>query len=188
AIVTALTGLFVGLHQIGFFKAENKPAPESLPATPTPTENSKSPLPLPTSFVSDYAGVIDDRTEQRLEAMLTDLQKQSKIEFGVVTVENTGNQNISNYALAVVRGWGIGPKDPNHGGGILLLVSIADREWYIHRSKSLEKDMPVETINDLGKLMNEPFRQKKYGVGISQCVETIISRLADNRGFKITKV
>ncbi|HYX71805.1 MAG TPA: TPM domain-containing protein, partial [Nitrososphaera sp.] len=141
AIITAMTGLLVGLHQVGYFKSENKPAPETRLISPTPTENSKSPLPLPTSFVSDYARVIDERTKQRLESMLTDLQKKSKIEFGVVTVENTGNQNISEYASAVVRSWGIGPKDPNQGGGILLLVSIADREWYIHRSKSLEEDM-----------------------------------------------
>jgi uncharacterized membrane protein YgcG len=185
AMITAITGLLIGLHQIGYFKLENKPDPETRFVAPTPAENVQTPLPLPKGFVSDYARVIDEGTKWRLESMLTDLQEKSNIEFAVVTVETTGNRKISDYAAAVARSWGLGPKDPNQGGGILLLVSVADREWYIHRSMSLEEDMSNEIIKDSGNLMNEPFRQKKYGVGLSLCVEAVISRLADKREFEL---
>jgi hypothetical protein len=52
-------------------------------------------------------------------------------------------------------------------------------------SRSLEADLPNAVVGELGGLMNEPFRQGKYGEGLTKCVEAVIARLSERRGFEI---
>src|SRR6185436_21070671 len=52
-------------------------------------------LPAPTSQINDLAGVLDAETKGRLENVLQRLKEKSNLELYVVTVENTGTQEIS---------------------------------------------------------------------------------------------
>src|SRR5450631_3700405 len=92
-------------------------------------QTALSPLPKPTGYVSDYAGVIDSATKERLEITLGNLDRQQSIQFAVVTIDTTGTQNIYDYSLAVARGWGIGSKDTNKPS-LLLLAAIKDRKYF----------------------------------------------------------
>lgn len=151
-------------------------------------QTPKSPLPSPTGFVNDYPKVLDEAKKSQLESTLAQLKERSAIEFAVVFVDTTDGQPINDYSMAVARGWGIGPKDTTKGGGLLLLVAVKDRQWRIDVSRSLEKDLPNDVALELGRLMNEPFRQRKYGEGVNKCVNAIIARLAQQRGFEMDKV
>ncbi len=151
----------------------------------TPTE-VKSPLPPPTGFVNDYANVINPESKARLESVLTELRDKADIEFAVVTIETTGEQPISDYSLAVARGWGVGPKDSSKGGGLLLMLAIKDREWKIQVGRSLEKDLPDEVCKELGDQSKELYRQGKYAEGITKYVKAVIERLEKIRGFKLS--
>ena len=147
----------------------------------------KSPLPPPTGFVNDYSNVLDGATKNRLESTLAQLKERSAIEFAVAIIDTTRGQPVSEYTKAVAHGWGIGPKDKAEGGGLLLLVAVKDKQWRIEVSRSLEKDLPNDVVLELGRLMNESFRQQKYGEGVKKCVDAIISRLAGQRGFVMDK-
>ncbi|MCA1606854.1 MAG: TPM domain-containing protein, partial [Acidobacteria bacterium] len=74
-------------------------------------QNCKPPIPLPSPFtpIVDYANVIDAETEVRLGNIYKNLKEKTKIEFAVVTVDSTGEQDIFDFALALGRCWGIGP-------------------------------------------------------------------------------
>ncbi|MBA2733283.1 MAG: TPM domain-containing protein [Acidobacteria bacterium] len=137
----------------------------------------ESPLPPPTGFVNDYAKVIDARTKKNLETTLRNLKENSKVEFAVVTVETTGEQSSSDYVMAVSRGWGVGSKDKN-GGGLILLVAIRDRKWEIRWTRSLMTDLENGTGDELERLMTTPFRQGNYSEGIAKGVESVIARLS----------
>lgn len=150
-------------------------------------QNIQSPLPPPAGFVNDYANVLDESTKNQLESTLTLLKERSGIEFGIAVIDTTGGQPIKDYSLAVARGWGIGPKDTTKGGGLLLLIAVKDRKWRIEVSRSLEKDLPDDVSLEIGKLMNEPFRQQRYSEGVKVCVDAIIGRLAELRGFVMGK-
>ena len=141
---------------------------------------SKSPLPPPTGFVNDYAKVIDTGTKKDLETTLEKLKEDSKIEFAVVTVDTTGDQAAADYAMAVARGWGIGPKDES-GGGLILLIAIKDRKWAIRWSKSLMSDLENGTEEELQSRMTGPFRQGKYSEGIMNGANAVMSKLAHRR-------
>ena len=136
-------------------------------------------LPQPVGFVNDFANVVDAQTKQQLEEMLNRLKQRAQIEFALVTVKTTGGEDINDYSLALARSWGIGAS----GGGLLLMVAVEDRKWRIQVSRSLEADMPNDVVGELGRLMNEPFRAGKYGEGLTKCVEALIARLKERRGF-----
>ena len=148
-------------------------------------QTAVSPLPAPTGYVNDYANVIDPATKERLETKLTNLKRVADIEFAVATVPTTGGQDIFDYSLAVYRGWGIGSKEGDKAG-LLLLVAVNDRKYFTQISRHLEGDL---TDSVSGRIQREklvpPFRQGDYARGISDTVDAYIATLAKQRGFNI---
>jgi TLP18.3/Psb32/MOLO-1 phosphatase superfamily protein len=151
--------------------------------SPTPSPTVESPLPPPKGFVNDFANVIDDKPEAVLEAKLKQLKERAQIEMAVATVETTGERDIFEYSLAVARGWGIGPPAGEEGGGLLLLLATKDRKWRIQVSRSLEADIPNEVAAEIGGRMTDALRKGRYGEAATRCVDGLIERLAERRGF-----
>ena len=140
---------------------------------------SKSPLPAPTGYVNDYANVIDDATQARMESMLEALAHQSDpIEFAVVTVQTTGDTDIFEYSLAVARGWGIGAPG-GEKNGLLLLVAVSDKKWRVQVSRHLEGDLPDGLTGEIGRRMTAPFRAGDYSKGIMDAVQTFIATMSE---------
>ncbi len=162
---------------------KGRPVSSAIDDAPAASQvESKNPLPSPTGFVNDYAKVIDGQTRKNLETRIEKLKQNSKIEFAVVTIETAGDKSHNDYADAVARGWGIGPKDGS-GGGLILLIAVKDRRWVLRWSRSLMDDLKDGTEDELMRLMTEPFRQGNYSEGITKGVEAVISKLAERRGF-----
>jgi uncharacterized protein len=147
-----------------------------------------APLPAPTGYykyVNDNANVIDAATKERLAALLNNLKDRADIEFAVVTVPTTGNTDIFEYSLALARGWGIGSKE-GEKNGLLLLVAVNDHKWQVQVSRHLEGDMPDSLAGEIGRQrLTGPFRQGNYGQGISDFVQTVVATLAEKRGFQL---
>lgn len=148
-----------------------------------------SPLPPPNPFryVVDYAGVIDSTTNERMEKILRSLKDSGDIEFAVVTVKTTGDQDIFDYSLAVARGWGIGSSE-GEKNGLLLLVAVDDRKYFIQVSRHLEGDLPDGLVGEVGRRMRDPFRRGDYSGGLMSAVQTIVATLEEKRGFTIGDV
>lgn len=146
----------------------------------------KSPLPPPTGFVNDYANVLDGESKGRLESAMKELRDKSNVEFAVVTVETTGDQDIFDYSLAVAKGWGIGPKDTSKGGGLLLLLATKDRKWRLQVSRNLEKDLPDAECKRLADGPVKLYREGKVAEGVMSYVGALVARLEEKRGFKLS--
>ena len=133
-----------------------------------------SPLPSPTAPVNDYAGVIDEATKQALNRRLIDFQRSSGVELAVAVVRTTGERPIFDYSLAVYRGWGIGAKEGDNPGA-LLLVAVDDRKYFTQVSANLEDELPDGLVGSLQKQYLVPeFRKGNYGKGISDTIEAYI--------------
>jgi uncharacterized protein len=159
------------------------PTPQTATPTPAPSPAIKSTLPASRGFVNDFANVIDERTEELLEAKLIRLRANAKIEFAVVTVETTGEDTIFDYSLALARRWGVGPPAGEEGGGLLLLLAAKDRQWRIQVSRSLEADLPDEAADKIGRSMRPSLSAERYGEAVNKCADDLIKHLADRRGF-----
>src|SRR6266513_1257147 len=149
--------------------------------------NSPLPPPSPFRYVVDNAGVIDPATNQRMEKILRALKESGDIEFAVVTVKTTGDQDIFDYSLAVFRGWGIGSSE-GEKNGLLLLVAVDDRKYHMQVSRHLEGDLPDGLVGEVGRRMRDPFRQGDYSGGLMTAVQTIVSTLEEKRGFSVGDV
>lgn len=146
-----------------------------------------SPVPPPVPFtpVVDNANVIDAATRQRLETIYNNLKQRANIEFAVLTVPTTGDLDIFDFSLAVARGWGIGAKDGDKAG-ILLVVAVNDRKYFTQISRHLEADL---TDGMSGQIQRErlvpAFRQGNYSKGILDTIQAYFATVAEKRGFSI---
>jgi len=146
-----------------------------------------SPVPLPVPFnpLVDNANVIDADSRNRLEAIFENLKTKANIEFAVLTVPTTGDLDIFDYSLAVARGWGIGSKDGERNG-FLLVVAVQDRKYFTQVSRHLEGDLPDGLTGQIQREQLVPaFRRGEYGKGILNTVQAYVATLGEKRGFSI---
>lgn len=141
-------------------------------------------IPQPTgNAVNDFAGVMDTTSRQALENTLINLKNQQMIEFAVVTIKTTGGRDIFDYALAIARGWGIGPAN-DEKQGLLLLVAIDDHKYQTLVSRHLQGELTDGTTGSIQREFLVPaFREAKYSEGLTNTVHAYIDTLASKRGF-----
>lgn len=147
----------------------------------------KSPVPLPVPFtpIVDNANVIDAATRERLESIYRNLKERADIEYAVLTVPTTGEQDIFDFSLAVARGWGIGPKGGDKAG-LLLVVAIEDRKYFTQVSDHLEGDLPDSLVGIIQRERLVPeFRRQNYSAGILNTIQAYVATLAQKRGFSV---
>ena len=147
----------------------------------------QSPVPLPVRFtpIVDNANVIDSATKQRLEQIYRDLKDRGNIEYAVLTVDTLGGRPIEDFSLAVARGWGIGAKD-SEKAGFLLVVAIQDRKYFTQVSRHLEGDLPDGLVGQVQRQRMVPqFRQQNYSKGIRDTIEAYVATLGEKRGFSV---
>jgi uncharacterized protein len=150
-----------------------------------PAPQSPVPLPVPFNPIVDNANVIDAETRQRLESIYLNLKERANIEYSVVTVNTTGGADIFDYSLAIARGWGIGAKDGDKAG-LLLVVAIQDRKYFTQVSRHVEGDLPDGVIGQIQRERLVPaFRQGNYSKGIFDTIQGYIATLGSKRGFTI---
>ena len=141
------------------------------------TSSNVSPLPSPTGPVSDFANVIDDSVEAALNKRLIDYQRSTGVELAVATIRTTGEREIFDYSLAVARSWGIGSKEGDNPGA-LLLVAVDDRKYFTQVSADLEDELPDAVAGSLQRQYLVPeFKKGNYGKGISDTIEAYIKKI-----------
>src|SRR5512137_1528273 len=67
-------------------------------------------LPKPEGWVSDFAGVMDAESRNKITAMAQELKEKTGVELAVATVKDMDGDNIEDYAVRLFGEWGIGEK------------------------------------------------------------------------------
>jgi len=78
-----------------------------------------------------------------LEQKLIAFNDSTTSDIVIVTVPDIGNASIEDYALKILRSWGVGDKKNNNG--IVILADIKDHEVYIAVGYGLEGAIPDVT-------------------------------------------
>src|SRR6185312_5949459 len=84
------------------------------------------PKPNPPRLVNDLAGVLLREEADALENKLIAYNDSTSTQIAVVTVKTTGDYDVSEVALKILRDWGVGSKEKNNG--IVLLIAVDDRK------------------------------------------------------------
>ncbi len=129
-------------------------------------------LPQYSSFVNDYTGTLSAEWLAKTEELTKNVEQLTSSEIGVAIIDSLGGITIEDYAAQLFEEWGIGKKEKDNG--VLLLVSMMDRELRIETGYGLEPaitDLEAKEIID--EVIVPAFKQEDYGTGIFNGVAAI---------------
>lgn len=138
-------------------------------------------------YVQDYAQVLSAEDKRRLLSIGQELDNKTTAQLAVVTVKTLDGQPIEDYALSILREWGIGSKEKNNGA--LIVVAVHDRRSRIEVGYGLEgllTDGLTGRIQD--QAMIPYFRKGNYAAGIVNGYAVTASLIAKDAGVQLTAV
>lgn len=128
----------------------------------------------PAGFVNDFAGILDLAQKASLETKINSFNASTSNEISVVIINSLDGDTIENYANKLFADWGIG-KDKKDNG-VLLLVSMGDRQMRIEPGYGLEGALPDITCRQIiTQTMRPAFQAGDYYKGVDGAVNDIIS-------------
>lgn len=137
------------------------------PEYPTPTERF---------FVNDFAGVM---TEEDINTVYTKgaaLDDQTTAQAVIVTVESLGGKAAADYALELGRQWGVGAEDKDNG--VVILLSVEDREIYIAVGYGLEGALPDSKTGRIIDVYGIPyFSNNEFSAGLVNIYNSVANEI-----------
>lgn len=103
--------------------------------------------PNPPRLVNDLAHALTADQIQALERKLVAYDDSTSNQITIVTVPTTGDYAIEDYALAILRKWGVGNKKSNNG--VVILAAINDRKVRIEVGYGLEGAIPDGVASEI---------------------------------------
>lgn len=143
--------------------------------------------PVPTSsfYVQDYAGVLSGDAKARINQLGAQVAAKSKAQVVVVTVKTLEGAPIDEYALGVLRKWGIGDKQLNNG--VLMLIAVNDRKSRIEVGYGLEGALPdAKTGRIQDEYMIPYFQRGDYNAGIYNGYQALIGAVAKEYNIEVS--
>lgn len=141
-------------------------------------------FPEPVGHINDFAGVISEEMEYRLEEALRNLKTRTGREVVVVTVENMGGLDENTYAVDLFEEWGIGSKERDDG--VLILVAKEERRLRIEVGYGLEHLITDGTAGQIrDRYMVPSLKNNDWDTGISAGVLAIASIIAEDTGVTL---
>ena len=141
-------------------------------------DDSKPRIPKFSAPVVDAAGVLDEQTEEALNAELLDYQDRTENQIAVALVDTTGGDSIEDYTIDLAREWGVGKKGDDNGA--VLLLAIKDREMRIEVGRGLEGDLTdLESGRIIRDVLRPRLRAGDYGEAVGAGIAAIRVALGD---------
>lgn len=145
---------------------------------------SPTSLPKPTSYVSDFANVIDPASKENIEDLAWQVYSGAHATIEVVTIKSLDGQDIDSFTTALEDNWKVGPKSSDKG--ILMVFAIQDRKDRIEVGYGLEGILNDAKVGDIRRSMNPLLQQGQYGPAIQSGVQQIANVIAADAGITLT--
>jgi uncharacterized protein len=131
--------------------------------------------PRPASLVVDQAGVIDDATEARIDAVLLALRRDRGTEVALVTVDDVDGATKA-FATALYNHWQLG--SAANSDGVLVLMVMGQRRLEIETGDGMQTSLPSWWLADMQKDTMVPrFKAKDIAGGLELGIAAIDERL-----------
>jgi uncharacterized protein len=144
-----------------------------------------SDLPAPTGYVSDFAGVLTPATQQSVDDLCLQVDRQAHAQIAVVTIKSLdGDQSIEEFATELEEKWKVGPKGTDRG--VLMVLVMSPTQGRIEVGYGLEGILNDAKVGDIGRAM-APFAQKNdYNQAVPLGVQQIAQVIAADAGVTLT--
>lgn len=142
---------------------------------------------VPPDYVVDLAGILDDSTERRLSASLRELEQKTTVQMVILTLQSLEGEDIEGFSIRTVERWKLGQKGKDNG--VLLTVSVQDREYRFEVGYGLEGFLPDSLAGSIGREYLVPyFRKGDFNAGIVNATQAVIRTIAAHEGVEITDI
>jgi len=147
---------------------------------------SVSQLPMPTSYVEDFAGVIDADSKQQMEQLSRQVYEQAHATIEIVTIHSLDGVSIEEFATDLEDKWKVGPKGTDRG--VLMILAINDRKRRIEVGYGLEGILNDAKVGDIGRSMVPWLQRGEYGQGLLEGQQQIASVIAADAHVTLTPI
>jgi uncharacterized protein len=136
--------------------------------------------PNPPRLVNDFAHVMTPDQVATLERKLVAYDDSTSVQIVVVTVPTVGGGDIADFALNILRTWGVGNKKTNNG--VVILAATDQHKVFIATGEGMEGAVPDITAksivdNEIVPNFREHDRENYYR-GFDQAADAIIKAAA----------
>ena len=152
--------------------------------------SAQSPPPALTAPVNDFAGVIDEASEQQLDSLIRKLQNASGDVVVVATIKSfQPAADIRMYANEMFENHGKGIGQRGKDNGMLVLLAVDDRDVHAEVGYDLEAIITDGFAGQVSRERMVPFfRKGDYGGGLLAGTTVFIQRIAAARNVTLEGV
>lgn len=149
------------------------------------SESQKYPDATKEFFVNDFANVLSDSTKSEIMSRSAALSENEEVKAQavVVTVKDTGDEEISDYALNLGREWGVGDSEKNNG--VLIVLATEQREIQISVGYGLEGAITDSKAGRIIDTYGIPyFKKDDFDKCILEIYRSVISEICIEYGLE----
>ena len=140
----------------------------------------------PTGYVNDFAGVLSPATIAQLNDICQQLDTKAQAQVAVVTIKSLDGADIFDYSVQLYQKWGIGQKGKDRG--VLILLAVEDRKYYINTGYGLEAILPDGKVGGFGREAVPLLRQNDFNGALLLLTSRIADVIAQDAGVEINMV
>jgi len=133
-------------------------------------------LPRPTSYVSDFAGVVDGASKQSLEDLCKQTFETSHATIEIVTIKSLDGLTVEDFTTQLEDKWKVGPKGSDKG--IVMVFAIKEHKRRIEVGYGLEGILNDAKVGDIGRSMVPQLQKGQYGPAILSGAQQIAAVIA----------
>lgn len=138
----------------------------------------------PQGYVNDFAGVLSASAKAQLTALCTEVDQKAHAQIAVVTVKSLDGQAVEDYAVDLATKWGIGPKQADRG--ILILLAVEDRKYWISVGYGLEPILPDGKVGGFGREAVPLLRAGDYSGAVLLITRRVADVIAADKGVTLS--
>jgi uncharacterized protein len=135
------------------------------------------------NYVSDFAGVLDAATQERLNDLCQQVDQKAHAQIAVVTVKSVDGQDVVSYAVSLYQKWGIGAKGKDRG--VLILLATQDHKYWTTVGYGLESILPDGKVGGFGREMVPVLRTGNYSAAATLITARVASVIARDAGVTL---
>ena len=131
----------------------------------------------PEQWVADYAGLLSEREENRLNSMLHVYEDTTSNQLIVATFQNAQGYAVEDFTIRLAEKWLVGQKSRDNG--IILAIFIDERKIRVEVGYGLEDVVPDAVAIQIAQNVISPFfKEGKYQQGVFEGVNALMQAAA----------
>lgn len=131
----------------------------------------------PTQWVSDYADILSESEENRLNSMLQAYEDTTSNQMIVAIFQNAQGYAVEDFSIRLAEKWLVGQK--NRDNGIILAIFIQERKIRVEVGYGLEDVVPDAVAIQIAQNVISPlFKEGRFQQGLFEGVTALMQAAA----------